>query len=728
MFVQNVPTNLGPIEDRLDEELQRLHRPFRPDHSTTEATSIAAAAPVPTEEPEGAPPREWSAEIAQKEKQYYDGPIRFYNLGDSLHSIVHTMGTRQANHNILFVASSLQSAANLIPMACDMAGRERNYAHLALFGRSTLSMDDILEANGVNKEECKVYFHDARGDYPEYSSDYRAEFSVAGGMKHIYDYMHPQALIMDDSQNENIWFTRAMRRKSKEMQHPLIEIPAGRYEDSLWITSLDAGSLDHFFTPNIEIIVQAPNGSAGSLIRLLRSLVNADYTGLKVPKLTIELPPNIEPAALSYLSSLEWPPNEGESPVRSDLLTVRHRIPSARLTSEQASLRFMESFYPSEPHDSYVLVLSPQAELNPLYLKYLYYMILEYRYPSYGYAGAQDLLGFSLDVPSFNIGGDGKFVPPTAADGDFDKIVSSPTANGTVAVPFLYQAPSSAASLFFGEKWVTLHSFLAKRLEASHLGLAYKPKKIVSETEPAWMEYLLELMRARGWSMIYPASSLVTMHNDLAQIPEEYLRPSKDENEKTEDSSREHEHPEEEAFLTADATPVLMEHDESKGVDNIPLHQLLFLEGEPPSPHEMPYLSHDGKLLTKSEVKLRKDRYITVFRSNIGGCDMSQLKRSRVVESLLADDLFCLPGMDLHFDDDEPAETEKAAEVAQALAKGTPKAIDDAAAEATAHAAQEKAESKKTRSDTTSATVETKEEIEATKEKEKETEKEDGDG
>ncbi|KAK3088938.1 hypothetical protein LTR53_019894, partial [Teratosphaeriaceae sp. CCFEE 6253] len=78
------------------------------------------------------------------------------------------------------------------------------------------------------------------------------------------------------------------------MGRTLIEIPAGRCEDFLWMTRLDSGSLSNWFKPAIDILIHALPASSGGLIRLVKSLERADYAEFPVPKLTIELPSDIE--------------------------------------------------------------------------------------------------------------------------------------------------------------------------------------------------------------------------------------------------------------------------------------------------------------------------------------------------------------------------------------------------------------------------------------------------
>ena len=657
VFVHNIPTDLGPADKRYG-----VPRPLH----TVPAPENAAS----KQEPVGPPPKVSVERDDEESKHYYDGPIRFYRLATSLHRIARTMGARPQNRNVLFAVSSLSSAANLMPMACEMAKWDRNYVHMALFGRDSLPLEDILEVNGASKDDCTAYFHDARSDYSEFSTDKRAEAAVAGAMKHVNDFMHPQAIIMDDSTLEDKFFTRALRNKATELAMPLIEVPEERYEDFLWMTRLDSGSLSSWFKPNIDILIHAPPKSSGGLIRLVKSLENADYAGLKVPRLTIELPTGIEPFAQMYLQNLDWPPGPDPSPVKQTTLTLRHRIPASHLSSEQASVRLLESFYPRSTDDNHVLVLSPQAELSPLYLQYLHYAILEYKYSSYGTPNSDDLLGISLDVPSTFLSGSGDFVPPMIANMHAHKYLDEKEYDQAANSFFLYQASSATASLIFGSKWATLHDFLPNRLAASHSGKAEKTKKLVSETEPAWLEYLLELMRIRGWSMLHPASAFVTIHNELAHIPEEYMREDTD-GRKGAEAQGQDVHPEEEAFLTASEPPVISEHIEHEPRATQPLHELLPFAGDLPELPHLPYLSHTGKLIEPAAASMLKEGYLPIFRRQIGGCDAHEASRQRTVYDMKTDDLFCLPGMEAEYAD-EPVSEEK---IAHAVIKETGGAV-----------------------------------------------------
>ena len=691
LFVKNMPTDLAPIDQRLG------IRRFTPGTRVVGGQGQGQGRYQPQQqyagmnsEPVGAPPRE--AALSEEEEKarmhYYEGPIRFYRLAKSLHGIAKTMGSRPQNRNVLFAASSLKSVANLIPMACEMGKWDRNYVHLAITGRSPVPLEDILAINGVDTESCNVFFHDARGDYCEFSTDERARYSVAGAMKHIQDFMHPQAVIMDDEELEEEFFVKAMKNKMRDQRKTLIEIPAGRYEDFLWMTRLDSGSLASWHRPSIDILVHAPQQSSGGLLRLMKSLTSAEYAGLRTPSLTIELPSHIEVFAKRYLSRFNWPPGHRDTDSTTNALTLRHRIPASHMSTEQASLRFLESFYPTSTDDNHVLVLSPQIELNPLFMHYLHFVILEYRYSAYAPPNAEALLGAALDVPAHWANGTGSFQVPLVKDMHAHRYTKNEDQDQLTLTPFTYEVPSTTAGLIFGDKWATLHSFLTNRIAATHAGKSKKTQKMMSEREPGWSEYLLELMRCRSWVMLHPSEGFVTVHNDLAQIPEEFMRESRKQNPPADaDSESESAQAGEEPFLTAPDPPKLpsptaLEEDHTH--DRRPLHEMLPFNGDLPEIPHMPFITHTGSYLHIDDRHGLRDKYITYFRRTIGGCKGAEAERKRWAWEGRTDDLFCLPGLEVEYveeeDDEEDVDgsvkagdmdDEEAAKIAEAIVLGT---------------------------------------------------------
>lgn len=115
----------------------------------------------------------------------------------------------------------------------------------------------------------------------------------------------------------------------------------------------------------MDIVVHAaPNGSE-NLRRLLTSLAKSDLGAMTTPHLTIELPNIIESQVEKFLGSFQWPPMQGAASRQPNMLTLRHRISRQKLTNEESSVRFLESFWPAHQLHSHVLVLSPHTEVSP---------------------------------------------------------------------------------------------------------------------------------------------------------------------------------------------------------------------------------------------------------------------------------------------------------------------------------------------------------------------------
>lgn len=107
--------------------------------------------------PTGQPPRPRVSPKA--EEHYYEDRIKFYNLAVSLHGILGLGRHNRVNRNVLFAASDLRSASDIIPMACEMAIRRRNNVHFALMGRDDLNISVIKDLNGISDEHCAIRWH-----------------------------------------------------------------------------------------------------------------------------------------------------------------------------------------------------------------------------------------------------------------------------------------------------------------------------------------------------------------------------------------------------------------------------------------------------------------------------------------------------------------------------------------------------------------------------------------
>ncbi|ROW09840.1 hypothetical protein VMCG_02528 [Cytospora schulzeri] len=604
LFIHNIPTDLGPARSR------------RPVYTYPGTNSPPGGVSRPNQpnavgqQPDG----EKGTAAARRD---YDGPVRFLELAQTLHGIDGTKGASAANKNVLFTASSLRSAAILLPLACEMGKELRAYVHFALMSRSEISMKELRDVNGID-DSCQIIFHDARAEFSSMSTDERFEKSIERALYHTNNYMHPQVIIVDSSEAEEPLFIRLMRQQVTKLRlaSTFIELPE-HAERLTWITKLDSSSLAQWNRVNVDIVVHAHAGASGSLIRLLKSLSAADYTACAVPHLTIELPEKIDPPTTQFLQSFQWPPRSASGPPSANLLTLRHRILRQGDSEEESSVRFLESFWPANPLFSHVLVLSPQVELSPNYFHYLKMSILEHRYSIRALRQAWDqrLFSISLDLPTTNLDGTEPFVPPSRLPGKVDGLVlDTPPPNSPT--PFLWQAPNSNAALFMGEKWAELHGFVSQLLEAQR-GLPSTPdllaEKAVSRDYPAWMEHALRLCRARGYWNLYPskdlAASLATVHGDLYQPPEEF-----------EDDEPDMKHNDEDEMI--------VRHESL--LDGLPNGELLRV-------NEMPLLSWDNKQVSLETLGEAAMKYAAEFRRTVGGCVMLA-----VPPEALAQDLFCL--------------------------------------------------------------------------------------
>jgi len=141
VFVKNIPTDLGPS----------------PRFAPGLASDQEAKLPPESSDPPTKKPRRL-ATPSEAEEHYHDGPIKFYLLASSLHSVARLGGQHESNKNVLFAASNLKSASETIPLACEMARWDRNDVHFAIMGRDDMEIQEIKRLNGA-EEDCNVHWH-----------------------------------------------------------------------------------------------------------------------------------------------------------------------------------------------------------------------------------------------------------------------------------------------------------------------------------------------------------------------------------------------------------------------------------------------------------------------------------------------------------------------------------------------------------------------------------------
>jgi hypothetical protein len=603
-------------------------------------------------EPTGPPPGIQKPKDGEQTPHTYDGQIRFFRLAKTLRpSASETNGYERRNRNILFAVSDLKSASTLMAMVCEMSKWNRNHVHAAFMGRGDIPLEDLLDINGIDRVKCPAIWHDARPDYMEYSSDARAENAVVGAMSHINSFLHPQAAFMDDSMSEDFFFVKGMRSKTKALDIPLIEVPKDRSEDFMWVTRLDAGSLKHWHAPTVDILIQVPPDSS-SVLRLLKSIKEADYSGLKPPRITIELPAELDVSVKQHIENFKWPLHD-DNPIAGSGLTIRRRISSHRHNQEESAIRFLELFYPTSTSKSHVLLLSAQAQLSPQYFHYIRYALLDYKYSKFGQYDSAGLMGVSLELPSVLLDGKTSLGPPSMSDMHTDRYKK--LYPNTRSAPFMWQAPNSHATLFFGDKWAELHSFLSNRVvKHQQASKSTSRGKLVSETLPAWTEYMLEFMRARGYSFLYPArtsNALVTIHNELYHAPEEFTPSLEDVKEPLPEPN--------EAFLTAEVPAKPRSYPEPPTIPNsIPLHLALPFTGDLPEIPHLPQLLYDGTQIPVENVSSIAKAYADTFTEEVGGCKIPKGKHRKKVAGE-AGDLFCFGDEDeADWEEDERREVE----------------------------------------------------------------------
>jgi hypothetical protein len=223
------------------------------------------------------------------------------------------------------------------------------------------------------------------------------------------------------------------------------------------------------------------------------------------------------------------------------------------------------------------------------------------------------MIGISLELPSFKpTTGSESFVPPAMSGANRDQVFSS----------FLWQAPNSNAALYFGDAWTEFHDFLSKRLSTPESAKA-SPKKLISEKYPAFMEYLLEMIRAKGYYLLYPSfpgtktAAIATVHSDLYQLPEEFAHRDRLSNLDDKD------------IQDIDDPTQPLSGDFAVGLRSVekPLNRAstimplldLFPAGLPDL-DVLPLLAYDGEEVTSASYNKQTEEYARQFRFHYGGC------------------------------------------------------------------------------------------------------------
>lgn len=215
--------------------------------------------------------------------------------------------------------------------------------------------------------------------------------------------------------------------------------------------------------------------------------------------------------------------------------------------------------------------------------------------------------------------------PATLLDTSQPLTVGGPSdgsGSASAETPFLWQAPTSDAVMFMGEKWVELHGYVSQILE-KQAQMSATPalisKKEISKKHPAWLESVLQLSRIRGYLTLYPgqetANTILGVHTELNDKPEEYEDDPEDPTAGLRDQANE-------PFNAGSQVDMLT---------TLPKGGVLSTLAD------LPVLSWDGAKVQLSEIDATAIDYAAQFRREVGECrDVGVIKADRH-----ARDLFC---------------------------------------------------------------------------------------
>jgi len=204
--------------------------------------------------------------------------------------------------------------------------------------------------------------------------------------------------------------------------------------------------------------------------------------------------------------------------------------------------------------------------------------------------------------------------------------------------PFLWQAPTSNAVLILGDKWMELHDFVTRTMQATER-LDAAPSiisdKSISRQYPSWLEHALRLARVRGYWFVYPgeevAEHLATVHVELYTVPEEYA------GERTHKGS-----------ISDDAGDIAIGEIREKVRSGIELQvkPLSLLESLPNNGKlwpltALPIAAWDGAEVSFQDLRTRAGDFELSFKNSVGGCEAEDGKGQKPLEPMVAQDLFC---------------------------------------------------------------------------------------
>lgn len=233
------------------------------------------------------------------------------------------------------------------------------------------------------------------------------------------------------------------------------------------------------------------------------------------------------------------------------------------------------------------------------------------------------LFGIGFARPQTLLDGKSPFVSPSS-------LGKEPTTN----TPFLWQSPNSDAMLIVGKKWQEMHEYVSLYLErqiATGETPAFLAQKEVGQDSPAWLEYLLQISRLRGYFTLYPSpdtsDAILGAHKDLYHTPEEYQQDMGSSNSPSTEGG--------DTAKSYRTTQYAETFDPWSAVD---LMTLLPNQGQLPPLSRMPLLTWDAQQVRIERLTKDAEEYAKNFRKEVGGCTGADLERTA---DWSAADLFC---------------------------------------------------------------------------------------
>jgi hypothetical protein len=186
------------------------------------------------------------------------------------------------------------------------------------------------------------------------------------------------------------------------------------------------------------------------------------------------------------------------------------------------------------------------------------------------------------------------------------------------------------------------------------------------------MEYLQELMRARGYSLLYPnfsstSESIATIHNELYQPPEEFSQPhtSSDPDQPLPTID-----PNEPFTADASAQPAKPSTHTEAPLLSTNLVSILPQLGDLSDLSQIPLLSHEGNVLSHTSSDVLSSAFAGEFRREIGGCAGSD---DIWIYQMSANDLFCNLNLDQLSDISEVEKNDYESDDSKQVVKEAPK-------------------------------------------------------